>query len=76
MPSTRRHESPRSSRAQHSNPGGARCLSSASVAQMLAAASIEGMRMPYSASLREMMQNGLLPFFLLLRSWFSVISRS
>ena len=33
----------RRSRSQHSNPGGARCLSSASVAQMLAAASIKVM---------------------------------
>ena len=39
----RRHERPRRSRSQHSNPGGARCLSDASVAQMLAAASIEVM---------------------------------
>ena len=29
--------------SQHSNPGGARCLSSVSVAQMLAAASIKFM---------------------------------
>ena len=34
---------PRRSRSQHWNPGGARCLSSASVAQMLAAASIKVM---------------------------------
>ena len=34
-------ERPRRSRSQHSNPGGARCLSSTSVAQMLAAASIK-----------------------------------
>ena len=40
---SRRHERPRSSRLQHSDPGGARCLSSASVAQMLAAASIKVM---------------------------------
>ena len=43
MPQSRRHERPRSSRSQHSNPGGGRCLSSASVAQMLAAASIKVM---------------------------------
>ena len=43
MPQSRRHERPRSSRPQHWNPGGARCLSSASVAQMLAAASIKVM---------------------------------
>ena len=43
MPQSRRFERPRSSRSQHSNPGGARCLSSASVAQMLAAASIKVM---------------------------------
>ena len=43
MPQSRRHERPRSSRSQHSNPGGARCLSSASVTQILAAASIEVM---------------------------------
>ena len=36
-------EPPRRSRSQHSNPGGARCLSSASVAQMLAAARIKDM---------------------------------
>ena len=40
MPQSRRRECPRSSRLQHSNPCGASCLSSASVAQMLAAASI------------------------------------
>ena len=34
---------PRRSRSQHWNPGGARCLSSTSVAQMLAAASIKVM---------------------------------
>ena len=34
---------PSRSRSQHWNPGGARCLSSASVAQMLAAASIKVM---------------------------------
>ena len=43
MPQSRRHERPRSSRSQHSNPARARCLSSASVAQMLAAASIKVM---------------------------------
>ena len=37
------HERPRRSRDHHSNPGGAWCLSSASVAQMLAAASIKVM---------------------------------
>ena len=36
-------EPPRRSRSQHSNPGGARCLSSASVAQIIAAASIKFM---------------------------------
>ena len=41
MPHSRRHERPRSSRSQHSNPGGTRCLSSASVAQIIAAASIK-----------------------------------
>ena len=40
---SRGFERPRRSRSQHSNPGGARCLSSASVAQMLAAASIKVM---------------------------------
>ena len=40
---SRRFEPPRRCRSQHSNPGGARCLSSASVAQMLAAASIKVM---------------------------------
>ena len=43
MPQSRGFERPRRSRSQHSNPGGARCLSSASVAQMLAAASIKVM---------------------------------
>ena len=43
MPQSRGFERPRWSRSQHSNPGGARCLSSASVAQMLAAASIKVM---------------------------------
>ncbi len=43
MPHSRRHGRPRSSRSQHSNPGGARCLSSTSVKQMLAAASIKVM---------------------------------
>ena len=43
MAQSRRHERPRSSRLQHRNPGGASCRSSASVAQMLAAASIEVM---------------------------------
>ena len=42
-PQSRRLERPRNSRSQHSNPGGARCFSSASVAQMLAAASIKVM---------------------------------
>ena len=40
---SRGFERPRRSCSQHSNPGGARCLSSASVAQMLAAASIKVM---------------------------------
>ena len=43
MPQSRGFERPRSSRLQHSTPGGAKCLSSASVAQMLAAASIKVM---------------------------------
>ena len=43
MPQSRRHERPRSSRSQHSNPGGASCRSSASVAQIIAAASIKVM---------------------------------
>ena len=43
MPQYRGFEPPRRSRLQHSNPGGARCLSSASVVQMLAAASIKVM---------------------------------
>ena len=43
MPQFRGFERPRRSRLQHSNPGGARCLSSVSVAQMLAAASIKVM---------------------------------
>ena len=42
-PQSRRHERPRSSRLQHSNPGGASCRSSASVAQITAAASIKVM---------------------------------
>ena len=42
-PQYRGFEPPRRSRPQHWNPGGARCLSSASVAQMLAAASIKVM---------------------------------
>ena len=37
MIQSRRFERPRSSRSQHSNPGGTRCLSSTSVAQVLAA---------------------------------------
>ena len=41
MPQSRRPGRPRSSRLQHLNPGGTRCLSSASVAQMLAAACIK-----------------------------------
>ena len=40
---SRGFERPRRSRSQHSNPGGARCLSRASVVQMLAAASIKVM---------------------------------
>ena len=40
MPQSRRHERPRSSRSQHSNPGGASCRSSAFVAQTIAAAMI------------------------------------
>ena len=43
MPQCRGFERPRSSRLQRSNPGGASCLSSASVVQMLAAASIKVM---------------------------------
>ena len=43
MPQSRRPERPRSSRSEHSSPGGVSCLSSASVAQMLAAASIKVM---------------------------------
>ena len=43
MAQPRRHERPRSCLPQHSNPGGASCRPSASVAQMLAAASIEVM---------------------------------
>ena len=43
MPQCRGFERPRRCRSQHWNPGGARCLSSASVAQMLAAASIKVM---------------------------------
>ena len=40
MPQSRRHERPRSSRSQHSNPGGTSCRSSASLAQIIAAAMI------------------------------------
>ena len=40
MSETRRFERPRSSRSQHSNPGGASCLFKASVAQIIAAARI------------------------------------
>ena len=40
---SRGFERPRRSRSQHSTPGGPRCLSSASVVQMLAAASIKVM---------------------------------
>ena len=40
---SRGFERPRRSRSQHSTPGGAMCLSSASVAQVLAAASIKVM---------------------------------
>ena len=43
MPQSRGFERPRSSRLQHSNPGGASCLSSTPVDQMLAAASIQVM---------------------------------
>ena len=43
MPQSRGFERPRRSRSHHWNPGGASCLSSASVAQMLAAASIKVM---------------------------------
>ena len=43
MPQSRGFGRPRRSRSQHWNPGGARCLSSASVVQMLAAASIKVM---------------------------------
>ena len=43
MAQSRRHERSRSSRSQHSNPGDASCRSSASVALMLAAASIKVM---------------------------------
>ena len=43
MAQSRRHERPRSSRSQLSNPGGASCRSSASVAQIIAAASIKVM---------------------------------
>ena len=40
MSETRRFERPRSSRSQHSNPGGASCRSSTSVAPIIAAAMI------------------------------------
>ena len=40
MSETRRFERPRSSRSQHSNPGGASCLFKASVAQIADAAMI------------------------------------
>ena len=40
MPQSRRHERPRSSRSQHSNPDGTTRLSSTSVAQIIAAAMI------------------------------------
>ena len=43
VPQSRRHERPRSSRSQRSNPDGASCPFSTSVAQMLAAASIKVM---------------------------------
>ena len=43
MPQSRGFERPRRSRSQHWDPGGARCLSSASVAQMLAVASTKVM---------------------------------
>ena len=43
MPQSRGLEPPRGSRSQHSNPGGARCHSSTSVAQMRAAASVKVM---------------------------------
>ena len=43
MAQSRRFGRPRRSRSQHSNPGGTRCLSSASVAQMLAAARVKVM---------------------------------
>ena len=43
MAQSRRHERPRNTRSQHWNPGGASFLSSASMAQMLAAASIKVM---------------------------------
>ena len=43
MPQSRGFERPRSSRLQHWNPGGTSCLSSASVAQMLAAATVKVM---------------------------------
>ena len=43
MAQSRRFGCPRRSRSQRWNPGGGRCLSSACVAQMLAAASIEVM---------------------------------
>ena len=43
MAQSRHFGCPSRSRSQHWNPGGARCLSSASVAQMLAAASIKVM---------------------------------
>ena len=43
MPQSRRFGRPRSSRSQHSNLGGASCLSSTSLVQMLAAASTKVM---------------------------------
>ena len=43
MAQSRGFERPRRSRSQHWNPGGASCLSSASVAQIIAAASIKVM---------------------------------
>ena len=50
---------PRRSRSQHWNPGGASCLSSTSVAQMLAAALALKSWMLYSDSPREVMQNAV-----------------
>ena len=43
MPQSRRHGRPRSSRSQHSDSGGAGCRSSASMAKIIAAASIKVM---------------------------------